>query len=101
MKNYFHRNGLLIALTMASVFFCITISPAEAASKRELWSCYDVGASGYIQASSMADALLKKYGITELPALAFFENGELKGKVEGYYEKERKDELKKKVDELT
>ena len=63
MKNYFHRNGIVIALAMIFVFSCITIGPAKAASKRELWSCYDVGASGYIQASSMADALLKKYKI--------------------------------------
>ena len=27
-----------------------------------LWSCYDVGSSGYVQASAMADALLKKFG---------------------------------------
>ncbi len=28
-----------------------------------LWSCYDVGSTGYVHASAMADALLKKYGI--------------------------------------
>jgi TRAP transporter TAXI family solute receptor len=27
-----------------------------------LWSCYDVGSTGYVHASAMADALLKKYG---------------------------------------
>jgi len=27
-----------------------------------LWSCYDVGSTGYVHASAMADALLKQYG---------------------------------------
>ena len=27
------------------------------------WSCYDVGAGGYIQTSAVADGLLKKYGV--------------------------------------
>ncbi len=62
MKNNLYRNVFLITTAVFFIFSCITLAPAEAASKRELWSCYDVGASGYIQASSMADALLKKYG---------------------------------------
>ncbi|MCK4327486.1 MAG: 4Fe-4S dicluster domain-containing protein [Candidatus Diapherotrites archaeon] len=44
--------------------------------------------------------LLKKYGITELPCLAFFEGGELKGKVEGYYGIGRKKELLGKVNAI-
>lgn len=28
-----------------------------------LWSCYDVGSTGYVHASAMADALLKKYAV--------------------------------------
>jgi TRAP transporter TAXI family solute receptor len=28
-----------------------------------LWSCYDVGSSGYVQASAIADALVKKHGV--------------------------------------
>ena len=31
--------------------------------KTMLWSCYDVGSTGYVHASAMADAFLKKYGI--------------------------------------
>ncbi len=27
-----------------------------------IWSCYDVGAAGYVEASAVADALGKKYG---------------------------------------
>ena len=41
--------------------------------------------------------LLKRYGITELPCLAFFRNGELVGKSEGYYSIHDKDEMKSRI----
>lgn len=41
--------------------------------------------------------LAKKWGIKKLPALAFFQKGKLIGKVEGYYDKKKKDELTKKI----
>ena len=63
MKKSFYRTGLVATLAAIFIFSCITMDPAEAAPKRELWSCYDVGASGYIQTSTIADAMLKKYGI--------------------------------------
>ena len=62
MRTYLQRNGLVISLAAIFIFSCIAATHADAASKRELWSCYDVGASGYIQTSTIADAFLKKYG---------------------------------------
>ncbi|MFC2175136.1 4Fe-4S binding protein [archaeon] len=44
--------------------------------------------------------LLRKYGVSELPCLAFFENGELKGKIEGYYNVAKKKELLEKVNAI-
>ena len=46
------------------------------------------------------DEILQKYEISKLPALAFFKDGKLIGKVEGKYPIDRKDELKKKIDEI-
>ncbi|MFH1506397.1 MAG: 4Fe-4S dicluster domain-containing protein [archaeon] len=43
------------------------------------------------------DSLLKKYSVKELPALLFFTNGKLVGKIEGYFDDKRKDELKEKI----
>lgn len=37
--------------------------------------------------------LLQKYDIKELPSLLFFKNGELVGKIEGYFEESEKEEL--------
>ncbi len=37
--------------------------------------------------------LLQKYEIKELPSLLFFKNGELVGKIEGYFEESEKEEL--------
>lgn len=41
--------------------------------------------------------LAKKYGIKKLPTLAFFQKGKLVGKVEGYYDKKKKEELVKRI----
>ncbi len=43
---------------------------------------------------------LEKYDIKETPALLFFKDGELIGKVEGYFENEDKQELKTKINEI-
>jgi NAD-dependent dihydropyrimidine dehydrogenase PreA subunit len=45
-------------------------------------------------------SFLEKYGIKELPALLFFQDGKLKGKIEGYYNNKEKEELKKKIGEI-
>lgn len=52
-----------------TTFFCMFAifiggqTDAQDLPKSMLWTCYDVGSSGYIQASAMADALSKTYGI--------------------------------------
>lgn len=46
------------------------------------------------------DSLLKKYQVGELPALLFFKNGKLVGKIEGYYDFMRKKEFKEKIDAI-
>jgi len=60
MKFY---KGFLLLLAL----FILNIGAANASDinlpKRMIWSCYDVGASGYIQASAIANAFLKKYDI--------------------------------------
>ena len=57
--------GFIFALSFFLLFFSFGIS-AQAGSvnlpKTMLWSCYDVGSTGYVHASAMANALLKKYG---------------------------------------
>lgn len=65
MKNNLKGIPLVLGIMMALVFaYSPILSNAIAAElpKTMLWSCYDVGASGYIQASSIADAFVKKYG---------------------------------------
>jgi len=45
--------------------------------------------------------LLGKYGVKELPALLFFRDGKLLGKIEGYYDKDRKNEIMEKTKKIT
>ena len=62
------NSNLLKTVSAILVFaVCLTV-PAFAGDtiglpKAMQWSCYDVGTTGYINASLMADAFLKKYGI--------------------------------------
>jgi NAD-dependent dihydropyrimidine dehydrogenase PreA subunit len=44
--------------------------------------------------------VFKKYNISKLPALLFFKSGELIGKIEGYYDKEHKENLLKKINKI-
>lgn len=44
--------------------------------------------------------LMKKYKTKELPALLFFKKGKLLGKVEGYYDKKKKEELMGKIKKI-
>jgi TRAP transporter TAXI family solute receptor len=58
----------LLALTLfLSAAMAVFAGPAAAESgdlpKTMVWSCYDVGSSGYVQASAIADAFVKKYGV--------------------------------------
>jgi hypothetical protein len=64
-----HMSLLTRALLLVAVVLVFNLSgPAQAADpvklpKMLLWSCYDMGSTGYVHASAMADALLKKYGV--------------------------------------
>lgn len=65
--NAFKTRLVTMVFLSAALALVIGLStPALAAEaklpKTMLWSCYDVGSTGYVQASAMADALLKKYG---------------------------------------
>jgi hypothetical protein len=42
----------------------------------------------------------KKYDVKQLPALLFFKDGKLLGKIEGYYDFKQKEELKNKINEI-
>ena len=44
--------------------------------------------------------LLERYSVKELPALLFFKDGELIGKIEGYFDIKRKNELIEKINEI-
>ena len=46
------------------------------------------------------DELKEKYNINELPTLLLFKNGNLLGKIEGYYQVEQKEELINKINEI-
>ena len=46
------------------------------------------------------DVILKKYNITELPALVFFKDEKILGTINGYYSAEMKDELFKKINTI-
>ena len=62
MKKWSYRHWMTAGVAAVFLLSCFMPASAIAGKKRALWSCYDVGASGYTQASSIADAMLKKYG---------------------------------------
>lgn len=47
-----------------------------------------------------ADSLLRKYGVKKLPALLFFRDGKMLGKVEGYFESKEIAELKERISKI-
>lgn len=55
--------GFLLVLSLSIV--CIGGAHASDTNlpKNMIWSCYDVGSTGYVQASAVANAFLKKYDI--------------------------------------
>lgn len=68
MKVIHTTNGLMKGVVGSFFLFLLIVHPVLAEDAVNLpktmqWSCYDVGTTGYIHASLMADALLKKYGI--------------------------------------
>lgn len=46
------------------------------------------------------NSLLEKYKVKELPALLFFQDGKLVGKIEGYYKVGKEQEITKKIDKI-
>jgi NAD-dependent dihydropyrimidine dehydrogenase PreA subunit len=44
--------------------------------------------------------ILKGYKISKLPALLFFDGGKMIGKIEGYYDKDKKEELRSKISKI-
>ena len=46
------------------------------------------------------DPLLKEYKVSRLPALLFFKDGRLMGKIEGYYNQSKKKRLKSKINRI-
>lgn len=61
------RIGVFIVLLVVVAFGVnipdtVFAETAPKLPKTMVWSCYDVGASGYVQASAIADAFAKKYG---------------------------------------
>jgi NAD-dependent dihydropyrimidine dehydrogenase PreA subunit len=63
---------------------------------KELFS----GQIRYNKIELKTDKLLKKYKIKKLPALLFFNNGKLVGKIEGYYERSQIKEIKNKINKI-
>ena len=59
------------------------------------------GATRYRKVEVLYDEILKKFDVKELPALLFFKNGKLVGKIDGYVDEDSEDELLDKVEEFS
>lgn len=46
------------------------------------------------------NSLLEKYNVKKIPALLFFNDGKLMGKIEGYYESGEDEEIKRKINKI-
>lgn len=44
--------------------------------------------------------VMEKYGITKLPSLMFFKEGKIIGKIQGYYDVDKKNDLKEKIQKI-
>lgn len=64
---------------------------------RELFKEADIK---YRKVKIESSKLLKKYLISDLPAMLFFKKGKLVGKVTGFYDTEQKEKLLKKIGEI-
>jgi uncharacterized protein len=67
MRNQSLKKVTFISIIISSlIFFSINCFSADkdsvSLSKTMRWSCFDVGSSGYVQASALADALSKNFG---------------------------------------
>jgi thioredoxin-related protein len=63
---------------------------------KELFVSYDVK----FRKTEITDEIKEKYQVEKLPSLLFFENGKLIGKIEGFYEAEKKEILLDKIKEI-
>ena len=66
-------------------------------SLKELFKGLDIK---YRKMKAEGGSFLKKYGVKELPALLFFKDGKLTGKIEGYFENKKKEELIMKINKI-
>ena len=46
------------------------------------------------------EAFLKKYGVKKFPSLLFFKDGKLIGKIEGYYDVDKKKKMLMRVNRI-
>lgn len=61
-RQCFQAGGGLVALAAAGQIQPIWARDASGLPETMVWSSYDVGSAGYVEASAIADALGKKYG---------------------------------------
>lgn len=54
----------------------------------------------YIKLELVSETLPKKYNLTKLPVLLFFNKTKLIGKIEGYFDLRQKEKLKEKINKL-
>lgn len=64
---------------------------------KEILSGYDYK---YRKLKVESDEIMKKYDVSELPALLFFRDGKLLGKVEGYFQTDQKNKIREKINEI-
>lgn len=64
---------------------------------KEILSGYDYK---YRKLKVESENLMKKYDVSELPALLFFKDGKFLGKVEGYFQVDQKNEIRKKIKDI-
>lgn len=64
---------------------------------KQLFDGYDIK---FRKVELKSDELLKKYEIKNLPALVFFKDGKLLGKIEGYYGMKNILEIKNKINDI-
>lgn len=64
---------------------------------KELFNDADIK---YLKVEVKSGAFLKEYGVKQLPSLLFFKDEKVIGKIEGYYDIGKKDEITEKINEL-
>jgi len=95
VEKYFKKEVLETEKIMAVEFFTgdSVMCLLKSIPMKELLKNHDIE----YRKMEISQGLAKKYGIKKFPALAFFQKGKLIGKVEGYYDKKKKEELVKRI----